>query len=127
MSHDDWTVHRARGIVDLWPEPMMVVQVLNHALIDRFGNSKSAAKESRDDWLGNGNESSGGGRARRVLSLLQRWGIVRYMKGGAVGVRRTACVAKYARRAGTRRKRGVVGLRIENWTERTDEFISWAS
>jgi hypothetical protein len=44
------------------------------------------------------------------------------MKGGAVGVRRAACVAKYARRAGTRRKRGVSGLRIENWTDRSEEL-----
>lgn len=44
------------------------------------------------------------------------------MKGGAVGVRRAACVAKYARRAGARRKRGVEGLRIENCTENTGEL-----
>lgn len=44
------------------------------------------------------------------------------MKGGAVGVRRVACVAKYARRADMQRTRGGVGLRLENWAERTEEL-----
>lgn len=44
------------------------------------------------------------------------------MKGGAVGVRRTVCVAKYARKAGTRWKERAVGLRLESWTEKNDEL-----
>ena len=34
-----------RDPVDLWPEPMVVMQVLDHVLIDRFGSSKLAAVE----------------------------------------------------------------------------------
>lgn len=36
-----------RDPIDLWPEPMMVVQVLNYVLIDRFGISDLATAESR--------------------------------------------------------------------------------
>ena len=34
-----------RDPVDLWPEPMVVMQVLDHVLIDRFGSSELAAVE----------------------------------------------------------------------------------
>jgi hypothetical protein len=37
-----------RDPIDLWPEPRMVVQVLNHVLIDRFGFSDLAAAEFRN-------------------------------------------------------------------------------
>lgn len=37
-----------RNPIDLWPEPIMVVQILDHVLIDRYGINDLTAEESRD-------------------------------------------------------------------------------